>query len=265
MSTRTTSSVSVPLDNRWNAPRSSPDPVPSRSFGQLALGSVTRRLGHDPVQVLAGTGEGRALRTDRLLIRPLRATDRSAFLELAGHARPTLAGVLPVFRDAEDDQAMFDRQLRLTIEGEQSGRAWRRVLAIDHGPDAGRLVGAVNLINIRRGFESDTDINYWLDPRLTGHGLATEGVAATLDHAFAAPPAGMGLVVVHAAVQRENLASIAVLRRVNANDTGLSDRFEINGAWVRHAIFRAEAPLEAGHGALSPVVLVGAGASSAVD
>ncbi|MEM9165775.1 MAG: GNAT family protein [Planctomycetota bacterium] len=143
-----------------------------------------------PDQVLPEPGRA-SIRTPRMLLRPLREADRDAWIAAYDRSRSHLADFLPLGSDAATTPAIFDRQLELTSQGDDTGRAFRRI-AVDLG--TGDLLGAFNLVTIRRGLEFEADFSLWLTADALGRGLAREGLTALASYSFADLPDGLGLV-----------------------------------------------------------------------
>ncbi len=143
------------------------------------------------------------IETPRLILRALEPTDQTAMVELIENARAHLAPVLPTMDESLTPEAIFQRQLELTQQGEKTGKSFRRIAT----NRTGVIVGAFNLVVIRRGFENNADINCWLDPARTGVGFAKEGLLALLSYSLADLPEGLGLHRVDAWIQPENTAS----------------------------------------------------------
>lgn len=191
-----------------------------------------------PVRVEA-TGP---LVTSRLTLRPLREGDRDEFFRVMDLTRAALDTWLPLHNPEEDDEALFQRQLRLTEEGERTGGACRRAAFLADG----RLAGCFNLVQITRGLHFEADMNWWLASDCTGHGLATEGAQALLDYALADVPQGLGLSRVVAGILPGNAASEAVARRIGFQPVeGVRVSLHAGGSWAHHNLWVAQATLGA--------------------
>jgi len=176
------------------------------------------------------------LRTERMTLRPLVDGDREAFMDLVRRSREALDAWMPLHQPEETDAELFERQLALTREGERSGRAMRRVGVLA----GGELAGAFNLVHIERGLTSEADINWWIDARRTGRGLATEGVRTLVRHALGDLPAGLGLSQVLAGITPENAASRRVASNVGfRRQEGVRSYLRVGGAWTQHEIWIA--------------------------
>jgi [ribosomal protein S5]-alanine N-acetyltransferase len=183
-----------------------------------------------PVEVLPPG----AIRTPRLLLRPLVASDREAFLALIDASREHLARFSELHLPGESDGALFERQVRLTAEGEVTGRACRRMIV---GP-GGALLGACNFNAIRRGLSLEADLNWWLGAGHTGRGYASEAIGAMVRYALADLPDGLGLHRVLACIQEANSASIRLAERLGFEPLG-EERTTLHtgGHWDLHRVY----------------------------
>jgi len=174
------------------------------------------------------------LRTERLVLRPLLETDRREFLRVVGESRGHLARFSELRTPGESDGKLFQRQLALSVAGEASRRACRRIV-LDHG---GRMIGACNLNAIRRGLAWEADANWWLAPGAVGKGCAGEAMGALLGHAFADLPEGLGLHRVLAGIQAENTASLRLAERLGFRRAGPERSYlHAGGKWDLHEMF----------------------------
>ncbi len=180
-----------------------------------------------PVEVLPSG----AIRTARLLLRPLTENDRRVFIEVVQKSRQHLERFSPLHMPDETDDQLFDRQLALTARGEASGQACRRIV-IDR---AGTIVGACNLNAIRRGLAWEGDANCWLAARAEGKGYATEGLIGLFRYAFADLPDGLGLHRVLAWMQSDNTRSERMIERLGFKRGGPEKTFlHAGGKWALH-------------------------------
>ncbi|MEM9662477.1 MAG: GNAT family protein [Planctomycetota bacterium] len=190
-----------------------------------------------PVKVDAVTPDSpREILTPRLRLRPLSANDRDAFCALYDASRDHLEAFLPLGGDAQTTRDIFERQLEMTSAGDSSGKAFRRI-AVEI--QTGRIVGAFNLVVIRRGLEWDADTSCWLAAGNTGDGLASEGLSALLSYSFADLPEGLGLHAIHSFIAPENHASKRLAQSFgfaqdNAGTTHLTvgDRWQVHEKWT---------------------------------
>lgn len=174
------------------------------------------------------------LDTERLLLRPLRESDRSEFLRVVSISRSHLEPFSRLHLEGETDHQLFERQLRLCHEGEGHGTAWRRIAVLGDG----RIAGAFNLSAIRRGLCFEADASLWISADLLRRGLATEGLIAVLDFALADPPRGLGLGRVNAAIMPGNHAGIALASRVGfRKQSGAKVSIRLGDRWEIHELY----------------------------
>jgi len=141
-----------------------------------------------------------SIETPRLILRTLEPTDQPAMIRLYEAAREHLSTVLPLADNGNTPESVFARQLELTKLGETTGKSFRRIAT----NRSGVIIGAFNLVVIRRGFENNADVNFWLDPKRTGVGLAQEGLLALMSYSLADLPEGLGMHRIDAWVQPGN-------------------------------------------------------------
>lgn len=182
-----------------------------------------------PVEVLPPV----ELTTDRLLFRPLALSDRREVLRALSRSRPGLTERLPLNRDGETDDALFTRWVETAVECDNNRSAWRRAAFLEDG----RFVGLFNLIKIQFGLEWSCEANWWVDRRMHGLGLASEGVEGMLHFATADLPVGLGLNRVRSMIQQDNQASIRVAEKAGMVPTGEIDLLEIAGSHRPHAVY----------------------------
>lgn len=150
------------------------------------------------------------LLTSRLKLRTARADDLEAMHAVLSDARATRWWSTPPHETLE--------QTAEWLEG-----------MIARGPDqpdfvietGGRVVG-------KAGFFELPEVGYILHPDVWGQGLATEAVAAAVDHVFAT----RDVDVLTADVDPENAASIRLLERLGFVETGAAQRtWNVGGVW----------------------------------
>lgn len=176
------------------------------------------------------------LRTQRLVLRPLTIDDRAAFIDAVRQSRRHLQDFSPLHMPEESDDSLFERQLRLTRMGTASGTALRRAVFTRDGV----LAGACNLNAVSRGLTNAADVNWWIAATHVRRGYAAEALRAVLDHALTDVPGGLGLDQVHAHIQRDNTASIALALRVGfvikpgaRSYLQTGNRWSLHDLWVR--------------------------------
>lgn len=174
------------------------------------------------------------VRTARMLLRPLRESDRREYVRVLGISRESLASSIAMHRQGESDEQYFHRQLALTRAGDAGGTAWRRVGVLDDGT----IVGMFTLNPISRGLEFRADASWWISAERCGAGYGTEGVQAMVDHALAELPRGLGLHIIQAAVLPSNTASTRVATKVGFRKVaGPGTSIRIAGDWKHHDLY----------------------------
>jgi 8-oxo-dGTP diphosphatase len=169
------------------------------------------------------------IRTERLLLRPLRPEDASAVHRLVNDwavVRNLSKLPFPYPRELADEWiASTSRQI-------DDGTGFH--LAIAGPEDGSELVGCIGLrldITPRTG-----NLGYWVGRRFWGHGVASEAVLRLSRWALA----NLDLDRLEAHVAADNPASAAVLKRAGFRETGRGEEtFLARGG--RHPVIRFEA------------------------
>jgi ribosomal-protein-alanine N-acetyltransferase len=98
----------------------------------------------------------------------------------------------------------------------------------------GRLVGQMHLFGMAWGSLLSCAAGYWVAQEDAGRGIAPTALACAADHAMGE----LGMHRVEVNIRPENLASLAVVRKLGFRDEGLRVRYlHINGAWRDHRTF----------------------------
>jgi RimJ/RimL family protein N-acetyltransferase len=177
-------------------------------------------------------------RTARLVVRPLRETDRTEFLRVLkddhGAGRQHIECCAGFARLHETDEQLFERHLMQTRDGDRTGSAWRRMGFSDDG----HLVGGFNLATISRGLVLEADATWWVVKSACNAGFATEGVQAMLDIAARDLPDGLGLHRINAAIKRDNEPSRRLARRLGfTHEPGETLSIQHAGEWIAHDLW----------------------------
>ena len=102
--------------------------------------------------------------------------------------------------------------------------------------EAGQLVGAITLDNIRRGPSQVGTIGYWVGQQYARQGFMSEAIIAMVAHAFGA----LDLSRVESACLPDNLASRGVLEKAGFKYEGVAQSYiQINGRWRNHVLYAA--------------------------
>jgi [ribosomal protein S5]-alanine N-acetyltransferase len=183
------------------------------------------------------------IRTPRLTLRPPCAGDLDSYAVAYEASRSLWKPALPTIDDSA--ATSFGRILERHETGMRQGTQLRLLGFL---PD-GRLAVVLALSEIVHGALESAYPGWRTSAPLTGKGLATEGVAALLDLAFAPPPRGLGLHRVQANIMPANIASIRVAEKTGFRKEGLAQRYLlIDGKWQDHFMF-AKVVDEHRHGA----------------
>jgi ribosomal-protein-alanine N-acetyltransferase len=167
-------------------------------------------------------------RTARLVVRPLRLTDRGEWVRAMTVTRELAEPWMPRLAPGTSWDTVFDRALA-------AAPASVKLVGI---LDDGRIGGWFSLNEIVRGPFRNAYAGWGVNAEVAGLGIATEGVLALLDLAFAAPPAGLGLHRVQANIIPRNARSIRVAEKAGFRREGVATRYlEIAGIWEDHAMY----------------------------
>lgn len=181
-----------------------------------------------------------SIETARMLVRPLRASDRDEFVRVHTISESHFAPWFPIRDDGRTLPEHFDFVLDTAARRAAAGTGARYVGLIKDSrrPDEPvRIAGFFSLNNIVRGIFQNADAGWSVSADFTGRGLATEGVRALLDLAFAPPPRGLGLHRVQANIIAENTASLRVAAKCGFRAEGVGRAMlRIAGRWQDHVL-----------------------------
>ena len=170
------------------------------------------------------------LQEGRVGLRPLRPSDRAAWLE----TRARNAGWLAPW-EATPPRAMgrtlsFRAMVRAMRRQARTGTMLPFVVTYD-----GVLVGQVTVGGITWGSLCSAHIGYWIDQRVAGRGVMPTAVAMVVDHCFGA----LGLHRIEVNIRPENTASLRVVEKLGFREEGTRVGFlHIAGAWRDHVLFQ---------------------------
>ncbi|MFC0408605.1 8-oxo-dGTP diphosphatase MutT [Roseomonas elaeocarpi] len=200
------------------------------------------------------------MRTERLILRPLRAEDAAALHRLVNDwevARMLSRVPFPYPRELADE---WIASTRAQIA---AGTAWHLAI-VEEQDGTEQLVGCVALARPERMAPREASLGYWVGRRFWGRGIATEAARRLTHWALA----NLDLDVIHASALTENERSAAVLRRIGFSDCGEGEQeFSARNARLPVRLFRAgRAELSAGAPAATEAAATppapGAGAGS---
>jgi [ribosomal protein S5]-alanine N-acetyltransferase len=180
-------------------------------------------------KLLAGA-LGPELRTQRLLLRPLRPVDVFAWQEVRNRCAPWLLPWEPLRPSGGIDPA----QSRAAFEARCEQRDRERSFGTSYGFgifENNRFIGECNINNVQRGAMQGGYVGYWIDESRAGFGLMPESVAAVLRFGFE----DIGLHRLQISIIPRNTASHRVVEKLNLRSEGIALRYiEINGVWEDH-------------------------------
>jgi [ribosomal protein S5]-alanine N-acetyltransferase len=174
------------------------------------------------------------IRAPRLLLRPLRADDRAAFVRMHDLSRAFFAPWSPTVESAKSSDELFDGQLKRSLDGLQTGKDLRLAAFLVDG----RMGGEFNLNEIVHGAFQNAYAGWKVSAEVARQGIGMEGATALLDIAFAPPPVGLGLHRVQANAVPSNAPSVALMQKLGMRYEGLAKRYlKIAGEWRDHVMY----------------------------
>lgn len=160
------------------------------------------------------------IKTERLLLRPLRAADAADLFEVFRDPRAMKYWSSLPFTDLAQMQTF----IRETIEADPRRTA---DFAIEY---KGRAIG-------KAGFWTIPEIGYILHPDHWRKGFGAEALQAVIAYGFE----DLGLDHITADVDPDNLASAQLLTRLGFRETGRArNTIEIGGTWFHSVYFRLD-------------------------
>jgi len=191
-----------------------------------------------------------SLRTPRLLLQLARQSHRDEFIRIHENSREHLAATTPTPRLGLSGAETWDRYWANATEAHArgTGASFVGFLLRDRADgEPAQLVGIFNLNNLVRGAYLCAAAGWHLDVDCIGRGLATEGVTALLDLAFAPSPRGLGLHRVQANIVPANRSSLRVAEKCGFRREGVAlQMLHIAGRWQDHIMFAKLADEHAG-------------------
>ncbi|HEY7550513.1 MAG TPA: GNAT family protein [Hyphomicrobiaceae bacterium] len=171
------------------------------------------------------------IRGARVYLRYPTMQDYAAWAELRALSRHHLAPWEPQWSRDELTKSSFRRRLR------QSQREVRDDLAYAYlifGETPLRLLGGLNISNVRRGVAQSASVGYWIGATFAGRGYMTDAVCAAARFAFAS----LRLNRLEAACLPGNAASARVLFKAGFRREGRARQYlKIDGRWQDHDLY----------------------------
>ena len=171
--------------------------------------------------------------TARLSLRLPEHRDFREWAKLRHESKAFLSPWEPIWAADHLSRASFTNRVYWSQRAVKNGNAVP--LFVFH-KEAGQLVGAITLDNIRRGPSQVGTIGYWVGQQYARQGFMSEAIIAMVAHAFA----DLDLSRVESACLPDNLASRAVLEKAGFKYEGVAQSYiQINGRWRNHVLYAA--------------------------
>ena len=171
--------------------------------------------------------------TARLSLRLPEHRDFREWAKLRHESKAFLSPWEPIWAPDHLSRASFTNRVYWSQRALKNGNAVP--LFVFH-KEAGQLVGAITLDNIRRGPSQVGTIGYWVGQQYARQGFMSEAIIAMVAHAFGA----LDLSRVESACLPNNLASRGVLEKAGFKYEGVAQSYiQINGRWRNHVLYAA--------------------------
>jgi len=171
--------------------------------------------------------------TARLSLRLPEHRDFREWAKLRHQSRAFLSPWEPIWAADHLSRASFTNRVYWSQRAVKNGNAVP--LFVFH-IEAGQLVGAITLDNIRRGPSQVGTIGYWVGQQYARQGFMSEAIIAMVAHAFGA----LDLSRVKSACLPDNVASRGVLEKAGFKYEGVAQSYiQINGRWRNHVLYAA--------------------------
>ena len=171
--------------------------------------------------------------TARLSLRLPEHRDFREWAKLRHQSRAFLSPWEPIWAADHLSRASFTNRVYWSQRAVKNGNA---VPLFAFHKEAGQLVGAITLDNIRRGPSQVGTIGYWVGQQYARQGFMSEAIIAMVAHAFGA----LDLSRVESACLPDNVASRGVLEKAGFKYEGVAQSYiQINGRWRNHVLYAA--------------------------
>ena len=171
--------------------------------------------------------------TARLSLRLPEHRDFREWAKLRHESKAFLSPWEPIWAPDHLSRASFTNRVYWSQRAVKNGNAVP--LFVFH-KEAGQLVGAITLDNIRRGPSQVGTIGYWVGQQYARQGFMSEAIIAMVAHAFGA----LDLSRVESACLPNNVASRGVLEKAGFKYEGVAQSYiQINGRWRNHVLYAA--------------------------
>ncbi len=174
-----------------------------------------------------------------VILRHPQLDDYDDWARLRAQSRDFLIPWEPSWARDELTRSAFKRRLRRYGEDRLSGCGFAFLV---FKSDTGRLVGACNISNVRRGVSQSASLGYWVGKPFQRQGLISAAVQASCEFAYTE----LRLHRVEAACIPDNVPSRALLTAAGFAEEGVARSYlKINGAWRDHVTYARINPAQA--------------------
>jgi [ribosomal protein S5]-alanine N-acetyltransferase len=171
------------------------------------------------------------IRGERVCLRFPAMGDYAAWAELRALSRQHLTRWEPQWARDELTRSAFRRRLRAAQRDARDDLGYGYLIFAETPL---RLVGGLNISNVRRGIAQMASIGYWIGAPYTGRGLMTEAVRTVAPFAFSA----LRLHRLEAACLPANAPSMRVLEKAGFRPEGQARKYlKIDGRWQDHNLY----------------------------
>ncbi len=171
------------------------------------------------------------IRGARVYLRYPAMQDYAAWAELRALSRQHLSPWEPQWARDELTRSSFRRRLRAAQREARDDLGYSYLIFAETPL---RLVGGLNLSNIRRGIAQTASIGYWIGAPYAGRGLMTDAVRSVAPFAFST----LRLHRLEAACLPTNAASMRVLEKAGFHLEGRARQYlKIDGRWQDHSLY----------------------------
>jgi ribosomal-protein-alanine N-acetyltransferase len=171
------------------------------------------------------------IRGPRVHLRYASMQDYAAWAELRALSRQHLTPWEPQWARDELNRSSFRRRLRQAQREVRDDMGYAYLIFSE---TPARLVGGLNISNVRRGVAQTASVGYWIGAPFAGRGYMTEAVRAAAQFAFAS----LRLNRLEAACLPTNAASARVLMNAGFTREGRARQYlKIDGRWQDHDLY----------------------------
>jgi len=181
------------------------------------------------------------LRTEDLILRPLRMRDRKRWAQVRAENKDWLnswEATLPQVpgEDSSNSLPSFFGMVRWHQREGRQGRSY--AMAIWHvNPQGANLIGQITMGGVLYGAMRGAHIGYWIDKAYANRGLTTKAVLALTEFGFET----LKLHRIEINIRPENEPSIRVAQKAGYLFEGLRQRYlHIDGSWRDHHCYVKE-------------------------